>query len=147
MRSGDFKWRALLSVTNSSISMMINNTKIIIPTRLEWLLLLSGIGIFGFLGQVTGFHLRFFWYTKLQRYLYRCHLLWGFNANRLAGVPWPFIARSSSRLCSSGYCFTTFHLTSRWSVLWWLSFLRFILLYVLAQLYIPCTLSSLTNGF
>jgi len=35
--------------------MLINNTKIIIPTRLEWLSLLAVIGIFGFLAQVKGF--------------------------------------------------------------------------------------------
>jgi len=39
---------------------MINNTKIVIPTRLEWLSLLAVIGIFGFLAQVKGFAVKHF---------------------------------------------------------------------------------------
>jgi len=39
---------------------MINNTKIVIPTRLEWLSLLAVIGILGFLAQVNGFEANHF---------------------------------------------------------------------------------------
>jgi len=39
---------------------MINNTKIIIPTRIEWLSLLAVVGIFGFLAQVKGFEVDHF---------------------------------------------------------------------------------------
>jgi hypothetical protein len=34
--------------------MIATKTKVMIPTRLEWLSLLAMIGIFGFLAQVTG---------------------------------------------------------------------------------------------
>ena len=41
-------------------SMIITRTKIVVPTQLEWLVLLVMIGVFSFLAQVTGLRLQSF---------------------------------------------------------------------------------------